>query len=176
MGIGILDNHTAVPMADSTDNLTTADVIGNKTDTHDGNSAYATIHRLDEHVHTPSIVLPDLSDGVTLTAVNDGNTWTLGAIAQIVGPGVTTEDLDVHFISVEALSANSIYQIKLYYGTGNTLCGSTVCTKNAAQDGTMLTPIHTNIIPAGEKISAAVATTANNGETVVIRLLAHTYS
>jgi len=56
-----------VPLADSTNNNTMSEVVGNKTDTHDGDSIYAKVKRLDEHIHTAAYAYPTLAAGVTVT-------------------------------------------------------------------------------------------------------------
>jgi len=72
-----------VPSPNSSDNLKMRDVIGNKTDTHDGNSIYGISEVLQEHVHSVSKSHPSMQDGIVVTS--HVNSWELGANATIVG-------------------------------------------------------------------------------------------
>lgn len=63
-----------VPSVNSADNVKSSDVIGNKSDGHDGSSIYSKLEILEDHVHAPSKVYPTLAGGVTLTA---GAEWVL---------------------------------------------------------------------------------------------------
>jgi urease alpha subunit len=164
-----------VPAQDSADNVTISDVIGNKTDTHSGDSLYSHAETIDDHLHGASKVYPTLADGVTITATNGAGTWTLGTVVEVVPASTITSDFDVHHVSIESLSANSVYELVLYAGAGDTEIGRVRITKNAAQDGTMNIPIQTPIVDANSRIRAAVATTNDNGETVDISLFYHTY-
>jgi hypothetical protein len=181
---GILTEHSVlgdggfeppVPAQNSADNLTASDVIGNKTDTHVGNSLYSHAETIDDHVHSASKVYPTLADGVTVTATTAGTTWTLGALVEIVPASTITVDFDIHHVSIEALSANSVYELVLYAGAGDTEIGRVRFTKNAVMDGTMNIPMQTPIIAANSRIRAAIATTNDNGETADISLFYHTY-
>jgi hypothetical protein len=236
-----------IPSADSADNDHVSDVVGNKTDTHDGNSLAASIHTLLEHTHEISKCYPMMEDGVTITS--NGAAWTLGAAAIIVGTtknldnaaaadqggdpnvvripctghgyvvgnyvtiagsinyngtfeivatsdgdhfdiesafvaetfdggletaiDVIPSDFDVHYLSIEDLSANGVYEIVLY--ADGTEVGRVRCTKNAAQDGTVNVPIQTPIIAASSAITAKAATDNAAEDTVTISMFYHTY-
>lgn len=235
-----------LPTADSADNDHMADVIGNKTDTHDGDSIAAMAHILEKHIHSASKVYPTLVDGIVVTSHTSA--WRLGDAAIIVGItknidngdavdlggghvripitghgygvgsfvtiagtvnyngtfeivsngfvdyiviesafvsetfvgggaetviDVILSDFDIHYLSIENLSANGVYEIVLY--DDGTEVGRVRCTKNAAQDGTVNVPIQTPIIAASSVITAK--TTSNNAaeDTVTISMFYHTY-
>lgn len=162
-------NNLTVPAIDSADNVDVVDVIGNKNDTHDGDSVRAMVHRLDEHAHKPSKTWPTLADGVVVTA---GAAWVLGSYAEIAAVNDIGTDFDIHHISVEALSANDVYEIVLYAAT--TEIARTRVVKNANQDGTMNIPVQCPIQPANTQIQAKVAT-ASGGDTATISLFYHEY-
>ncbi len=164
-----------IPSADSADNNHMSDVIGNKSDTHSGTSLKAMAHTVDEHFHKESNAYPTLADGVTVTAETAGTTWTLGAFVQIVPASTITSDFDIHYVSIEDLSANTVYELHLFQGAGDDFIGCVRFTKNANQDGTMNVPFQTPIIPANSRIRAKVATTDDNGETIDISIFYHTY-
>ena len=106
-----------VPAQDSADNNYIQDVVGNKTDTHDGNSMYAVTETLLEHVHSPSKVYPTLANGVTVTT--GAGAWGLGSFVEIVPASTITSDFDIHHISLEALSASGAYELVLYKGAAS---------------------------------------------------------
>ena len=235
-----------IPSADSADNDHVADVIGNKTDTHDGDSVFAHVHTMFEHAHSASKVYPMMEAGVVVTS--NAAAWTLGAAEIIVGTtkgldnaaaadqggdpnvvripctghgyvvgnyvtitgsvnyngtfeivatsdadhfdiesafvaetfaggaqaiDVIPSDFDVHFLSIENLSANGVYEIVLH--AAGTEIGRVRCTKNAAQDGTVNVPIQTPIIAAYSAITAKVSTDNAAGDTVTISMFYHTY-
>lgn len=163
----------AVPTADSSDNNTLRDVVGNKTDTHSGDSIYAIAHTIEEHVHKESKVYPTLAAGVTITS--SATAWVLGSFATIVAASTITSDFDIHHISIESISANGVYELVLYYGAGDTECGRVRFTKNANQDGTMNVPMMTPIIPANSQIRAKLASNNAVADTSDISIFYHTY-
>jgi IS1 family transposase len=181
-GIGNLGFGKSVPAKDSTANNSVADVVGNKTDTHDGDSVMAYLKEVSEHAHKPSKVYPTLADGVVLTAVNDAGTWTLGSLVEVVPADTITDDFDIHHVLVEAISANSVYEIVLYAGASDVEVGRARVVRSTVQSGTLNIPMQTGpdvgtkrVISANSRIRAAVASAGNNGETVTISLKYHEY-
>lgn len=128
---------------------------------------------LNDHVHRPSLVSPTLAAGIN---VNDGGAaWTLGAFsADLIAAAAVPLQFDIHYISVELLSANDVYEIVLYYGAADTEYGRVRVTKNAAQDGTLNVPIQGPIIPAGSRVRYKMAT-ATGGRNCTISVFYHTY-
>jgi hypothetical protein len=165
----------AVPAQDSSANNNAYDVIGNKLDTHQGDSISADVHRVDEHLHSASKVYPTLADGVTLTAVNGAGTWTLGSLVEVVPASTITNDFDIHFISIEDISANGVYEIVLYAGASDVEVARVRVTRTAIQDSTLNVPVQTTLIAANSRIRAAVASAADNGETIDISIFYHLY-
>jgi len=240
--------YPLIPSADSADNVDFADVIGNKTDTHDGDSLAAKAHTIEEHIHSRSKVYPMMKAGITITS--SGTAFTLGAAATIVGtvqnldnaitsnpsgtltrweltahglvvgeyvtlvgveagqlgtwiilavndadhfdvdsgtyteqtpPGdanetaqdVIEEDFDIHYVSLENLSANAVYELVVY--DDGTECGRNRFTKNANLDATVNAPIQTPIIAAGSVVTAKLSTNNAAGDTATISLFYHTY-
>lgn len=164
-----------VPAKDSTDNVDVADVVGNKTDGHTGDSLVALAHTNEEHNHAAGKVYPTLADGVTLTAATGATTWTLGALVEVVPASTIGDDFDIHHVLVEAISANSVYEIVLYQGASDVEVGRVRVVRSTVQSGTLNIPMQTPIIPANARIRAAVASEGDNGETVTISLKYHEY-
>ena len=170
--ITTIDGFFDVPNADVGTNATMRDVIGNKTDTHDGDSIRAMSHRLDEHAHKESMVYPTLADGVTVTAtVND---WTdLGAFVEVVPINTITSDFDIHFVNVESVSANGIYELVLY--AEEVEIARARFGKTTNQDGPTQVMIQTPIIHANTQIQAKLASDDMVADTATISLELHKY-
>lgn len=159
-----------VPTADSSDNNTMNDVIGNKNDTHLGDSIRALIHILDEHIHKSSKMYPTLANGEPVVS---GAAWVLGVFKEIIPINTITDPFDVHYVSIENLTANDTYELVLYDGADAEI-GRCRFVKNAVQDGTVNVPIQTPIQPANTQIKAKLAT-SSGGDTATISLFYHTY-
>ncbi|GAH78237.1 unnamed protein product, partial [marine sediment metagenome] len=86
---------------------------------------------------------------------------------------VILSDFDIHYLSIEDLSANGVYEIVLY--ADGIKVGKARCTKNAAQDGTVNVPIKTPIISAGSVITAKAATSNVTEDTATVSIVYHVY-
>ena len=167
---------TGVPAVDSTRNKHFTEVIGNKSDTHDGDSIYAHVETIDDHFHAVSMVYPTMADGVVVTAT--ANKWTdLGSFAVIAATNAITDDFDIHYISVEDISANGVYELVLYGGAdaSEVEIGRRRFTQNAVQDPVINIPFQTPIIVANTQIKAKLASDNTNADTVTISLGYHEY-
>lgn len=164
-----------VPSQDSSNNNYLQDVIGNKTDTHDGDSIYAINETLLDHVHSESKVYPTLANGVTVTAA--AGAWTLGSFAEIFPASTITSDFDIHYIGVENISANDVYELVLYSGpvASEIEIGRVRFAKNTNLEGTINQPFQTPIILANERIAAKLASQGGGSDTVTISIFYHTY-
>ena len=162
-----------IPGQDSANNSYIQDVVGNKTDTHAGDSLYGKIETLTDHIHSTTKVYPTLANGVTVTG---DAAWTLGAFVEIVPVNTITSDFDIHFIDIEDISANDVYELVLYKGLGGSEIeiGRIRFTKDAVQAGTVNQPFQTELIAANERISAKVASSSGS-DNVTISIRYHTY-
>lgn len=165
-------NELSVPTQNSSDNNYIQDVVGNKTDGHSGNSLIAIAHTLEEHVHKEARCYPNLANGITMTA--GAGAWNLGTITEIIPASTITDDYDIHYISVEDISANDVYQIILYYGSGDVFAGETRFTRSSVQSNTFHIPIITPVMPANDRVRAQLASASGNNN-AVISLFYHTY-
>jgi hypothetical protein len=136
-------------------------------------SPYDHLHYAEEHVHTASYCYPTLANGVTVTGA--AGAWTLGAFVEIVPASTITSEFDIHYVSVEALSANDVYELHLFYGAGDTFAGSIRFVKNAAVDAVVNAPFMTELIPANSRIRAKLATKGGGSDTADISIVYHTY-
>lgn len=138
------------------------------------NSEAGTIHILNEHVHSAAEVTPSGEAGKTLTC-GSGSPWDLGTPVEVIATGDTTKDFDIHFIDVEAMSADAVYEIILYNDT------TEIGRKKIASIGIPATavfnsvPIQTPIQPAGSVINAAVRSDSGNADTLVVSFSHHPY-
>jgi len=162
----------SIPAVDSPNNNNFADVLGQKGDGSSGDSLYSLAHILNDHVHSPCWVYPSLAPGTLITA--GGGAWNLGAFAQVIPAAAKNQPFDIHYISVEQISANDVYELVLYYGPTDLECGRVRFTKNAVQDGTMNVPMQTPVLPADSRIRAKIASGAG-GNNVNISLFGHSY-
>ena len=160
-----------VQSVDSAANIDITDVIGNKLDTHDGDSIMAHAHTVEEHIHKPCQVYPTLANGVDVATAVGG--WALSAaFAEIVPNAGIGTPFDIHYISIEALDDNTVYEIVLY--AVEVEIGRVRVVKNAQQDGTMNIPFQCAIIPADTQIQAKSASAAGNS-VATISLFYHLY-
>jgi hypothetical protein len=124
-----------------------------------------------DHLQNISRVYPTLASGVTVTSA--AGAWTLGAFAEIIPASTITNDFMVHRISVEDISANDVFEITLYCGASDTVCGSVRLTKTAVMDSVLNIPIQTGDIPANSRIRAKVACAGGGAKTVDISVYYH---
>lgn len=164
-----------VPTADSAANTTMSDVIGNKSDSHAGNSIMAGIDELKEHTHSRAKCHPTLAAGVTVTG--GAGAWALGNYAVLVAANAITSDFDIHYVHAEAVSANDTYEIVLYSGAdgAEVEIGRIRMTRSATIDSPTSLPFSCPIIPANTQIKAKVASSSGGGDTVALSIFYHTY-
>ena len=162
-----------VPSQNSADNNYIQEVVGNKTDTHVGNSLYAYGKAVYEHVNASSKVYPTLAAGVTVVA---GAAWVLGDFIEIVPASTITTNFMIHNIGVEALSANDTYELVLYKGAESSEIevGRVRFAKNSNFDAIVNQPFQTAIILANERISAKIAS-AGGTSTATISIFYHVH-
>ena len=160
----------AVPPVDSARNINYADVGGNKTDTHNGNSIEAFGHTLLEHTHDSAMVYPALA--VSLQVVSSNVAHTLGVFKEIVAANQISEDFDIHWVAVQAASANGEYELVLYAAT--TEIGRCSFARTDKKDIDAV-PFQCPIQPANTQIQAKLSTNNAVGDTCNIKIMYHLY-
>jgi len=160
-----------VPAQDSAGNLLLRDVIGNKTDTHDGDSLAARAHTTDEHNHAAGNVYPTLANDEQVVAA--AGAWALGAFKEIVPALGITDDFDIHFINVSTASAVDVFELVLYAVTTEICRVRFSRTTNQVRVAAL--PTQTAIIPANTQIQAKLATQAGGSKTADISIQYHNY-
>lgn len=168
-------SSSPVPAANSAGNATIAEVIGSKLDTGLGTSLSAHAYRHNAHMHGANQVYPTLADGVLLTS--DAAAWTLGPISQVIPAGIVATTFDLHYVNIEDLSANGVYEIVLYQGAAlaEVEVGRVRATRSAVQSEVLAVPTQGPIVAAGTRISAAVASSNAAADTVTISVFYHGY-
>ena len=166
------DGRLMVPGVNSPSNLDMRDVIGNKNDTHASDSLSGHAHNTNDHFHQSCYTWPTLADGITVTAA--AGPWGLSAgFTEIAAVADIAIDFDIHYISIEDLSANDVYELWLY--AVEVFLGRVRFTKNANQDGTMNVPFQCPVQPANTQIQAKLATKAGGSRSADISLFWHPY-
>jgi hypothetical protein len=148
-------------------------VIGKKTDTHSGDSLYSLAKKTDEHDHNPQKVYPTGAAGVTVTAGTPA--WTLGSFAEIVPASTITSDFDVHWITIEAVSAAGVYELVLYAATTEIGRLRFTVTGTPANRISLPQKMQTAIIAANTQIQAKLMTSTGVADTTTISIEYHTY-
>ena len=175
--IEIVDGFHDVPSQDSADNAQMRDVIGNKTDTHDGDSLRAVAHIICEHFHSAVFIKPNLAGSVTLTS--DAGAWAAmnATKTEIIPVGEITSIFDLHFMDISDISANGGYQIELYKGGigAEISIGNFGTGRNAVQSQEGARSIITEMLPANTRISAALSSSNAGANTLTIKLEGHMY-
>jgi hypothetical protein len=126
-----------------------------------------------QHIHAPAKVYPTLLNGVT---INGGaGAWELGINTEIIPANAITMAFDIHFINVEAASANDTYELVFYAGAGDgTEIGRVRTVKQSTPAGANNVPIQIPAQPANTRISAKLAS-ATGGDNITISVFYHGY-
>jgi len=159
-----------VPAQNSIDNATIKDVIGGKTDDHDGNSLYSRIETIYDHAHHVCKVYPTLANGKLITGGTPA--WALGAFAVVVPANTIPNPFDIHFVNIEAYSASDSFELVMYAGAdgAEVEVGRTRFTRITNVGAPPLIYFSTPIIPANAQIKAKVASETGNNDTVTISI------
>ncbi len=165
-----------VPAADAATNLTLRDVVGNKDDEHGTMSLAGQIHELVEHTHEAAKCIPSGAAGVVVTAADSG-AWALGSFAVMAATNAITSAFDIHYIVVEAMSANATYEIVLYSGAdaAEVEIGRVRVVRVTNQVRSSHLAIQTPVIPANTQIKAKVMSSTGALDTVTLSMFYHIY-
>jgi len=146
----------AVPAQNSVNNVTTNDVIGNKTDTILGDSIYSMLQLLSADHKQPMDVWPTLAAGIPV--VSSAANWTYGIVTEIIPAGTIATPFNIHAIVPETCSDDGVFQLALYYGAADTLF---MTVRYAIVGGffgnTFIWTRSSPLIPANSRIRAALA-------------------
>lgn len=172
MGEGTKRPGHTLPGINSAENIDLADTVGQKGDTHNGNSNHAILHKVNEHLHSIPFNYPTLADGVTVTG--HANVWTLGEFIEIIPINTITDDFDIHWISISNISANDTFELYLYNAT--TLIE--MCPEFSRVTGVGTIVAFASLMPmqpANSQIQAKLASKAGGSKTIDVKLNGHPY-
>jgi hypothetical protein len=160
--------NIAVPAQNSTNNVNTVDVIGNKADNYAGNSLYSHLYMVLQKLVSPQFVFPTLANGVTVTGGTAA--WALGSFQEIIPVNTVTSPFSIGFVNVGNASANDTYEIVLYSGTaGNEIdIGHCRVTRVSNTSGTAPVTFTTTPIAANSRISCKIASSTGGNDTLTL--------
>ena len=72
---------------------------------------------MEEHMHSISCVYPTLVVGVDVLAGAAGPPWVLGNFVEIVPINTITEDFDIHWLVIEGITNDGIFELVFYAAT-----------------------------------------------------------
>ena len=147
----------AVPGADSANNVTTNDVVGQKTDTVAGNSLYSLAHRAEHDRHNRLGVFPTLAAGSAL--VSSAANWTYGLITELMAAAAAPAgDYHITRVVVEATNKAGVFELALYYGAADTLFATVrYAVVTALASVALVLPLTGPVIAGGSRIRAQLA-------------------
>jgi len=133
------------------------------------------VHTLAEHAHGASKCYPTLLVGVNVLAGVAGPPWVLGNFVEIIPASTIGEPFDIHWLVIEAITSDAIYELVLYAAT--TEISRVRFSGEAGVAGTVsFSPIPTlmDIQLPNTQIQAKLGCSAG-AETATISVLYHTY-
>ena len=135
----------------------------------------ARIHMIEEHFHTEGLVYPTMAPGITVET-KAAATWAVSNnyTNVVAAGGAITEAFDIHYISIEAISQNSVNELILYNMTTAVEIGRVRFTKTAAQEQVDNVFIMTPVQAANSKIGAQMGSSVA-GTTATISIFYHVY-
>ena len=150
--------------------------IGDSLDGHSDPTIFGRVRMLEEHVHNANLVIPSLAAGISLASKNIA--WTLSDnFTVVVATNAITEDFDFHWLNIEDMSANGVYELWLYGGADASEVlfakkRATRETNKAARAGFgMISPL----LLANTQIKAKLATSNAVADTMTFTLEYHVY-
>ena len=177
-----------IPEANSDNNNSANDVLGNKSDRAFSNwnsdpphpSIIGHLTANYYHIHDASRVYPRTDDNTPLgflTVTGSASALTFGNWVEITGFDSKVVMSDVHFIFIGAISANDDYTLQLGTGTSGSqeFWGECAFTRDTNQQRTGYCPIQGKPIPAGTKLWVRLASTSGGSLTVDIKVYTHQY-
>jgi hypothetical protein len=130
---------------------------------------------MEEHQHSISKVYPTLVVGVDVLAGAAGPPWVLGNFVEIIPANTIGEDFDIHWLIIEAITSNGIYELVFYAAT--TEISRVRFAAEAGVAGTVTfspIPVLMQIQPKNTQIQCKLACSAG-AETATISVLYHVY-
>lgn len=138
-----------------------------------GYRTQALMRVLTQHLHGVTKVYPVADDPVTVTDDSSTTGWLEGAKVEVVPVDTITEAFDVTGLWVTADTADD-HEIILYVGVaGSEIEIARVAFSPTAAVDSAHIPCSTPVCAANERISAAINSASNAGESLYIKLQYH---
>lgn len=120
-------------------------------------SAFAELESINAHLHGEGMCYPTLAGGVTVA--DSGGVWTLGAFVEVVPASTITNPYSLHFLNVEALDTDAVYELHLFQGGADTLVCKRRLNRNSVVGfgGLQSVKLQTPVIPANARVRAKLA-------------------
>ena len=157
-----------VPTADSAVNLTLRDVIGNKTDTYDGNSLYGTLQAISDSIENERRVYPTLANGATVISANTD--WIQGAYATVIPASTIATDIHIIGVSIEACNRDAVFELELYKGDGDDVITAVRFAIEGGFFGNQNYYFGSEHIDANERIRARLASSNGTAQIATIEI------
>ena len=151
-------------------------VVGTNADGHSVNTISGKVKQLLEHTHAVGEVTPELANPILLTKA--AGAWAAYPTpTEIIAAGAITDDFDLHWAVISALSANGDYTLQLYQGAAlsETVIATIAVTRNAVQSQEGAIPVITPLIAGSTRISAALSSGNAAQDTAEIKVMYHRY-
>ena len=105
---------TSTGIAATTDRIQLA--VGDATDGFAVDTVSGRLEQARQHVHNTARVYPTMAAGVPIEAGDTVGGWDLGAVTQIIPATTIDAPYDLHWVNIENMTHNGIYELVLYAG------------------------------------------------------------
>jgi hypothetical protein len=156
-------SELSIPAQNSSANATIADVIGNKTDDHLGNSLFARLDELYDQFQAERFTYPTLAAGAAVVSANTD--WTFGAYATVIPASTIANPCHITIVSIESCDRNAVFELQLYQGTSDTVITSARFAVEGGFFGNQLYTVLSAEVPANAQVRARLA--SSNGTALV---------
>lgn len=158
----------AVPAADSAANVDMADVIGNKTDTHDGDSIYSRLDEVYDNLNLERKTYPTLAAGAAVVSANSN--WAYGAYSVVVPASTITADFHILNVSIEGCNRDATFQLELYKGAVNDVVTAVRFNITGGFFGNQVYFVGSEEVPANSQVRARLASSNGAAEIATITI------
>jgi hypothetical protein len=157
-------------------------VGGRLTDPHTGTSIYSRVMDINEHLHGQSWVYPSLGAGgagwvVGASPASAAAAGTFGNYVDLIPSVGTTLPFDIHFLNIEALGSNGVYEAIIAVGApaAEVEKARVRFARLNNQESANGVPVTMAIQPAGTRVRIKLACSAAGPVSVTVSAFGHYY-
>jgi hypothetical protein len=158
----------AVPSPNSTANVTIADVIGNRLDTHASGSLYGRVQELYDYLNNERLCYPSLAAGASVVSANAD--WTYGSYAEVVPASTITSDYHIVAVSIEACDRNAVFQLELYKGASDDVVQAVRFAVEGGFYGNQIYVLGSEEVDANSQVRARLASSNGAAEIATVAI------